>query len=113
METLRLILLFLHLLGMAVLFGGWVAQRTQATKQITQPMMNGAYTQLVTGVLLTFVRGDAPDVEQAKIAVKFVVVLVIIGIMHAFRRRDAVPTGPDLAIGLLTILNVGIAVFWT
>ena len=44
---------------------------------------------------------------------ELIVVLVIIGIMHAFRRRDAVPTGPDLAIGLLTILNVGIAVFWT
>jgi len=112
-ETLRLILLFFHLLGMAVLFGGWVAQRTRPDKQITQMMINGAYTQLVTGVLLTFVRGDAPEVDSAKIAVKGIVVLVIIGLLHANRRKTALPNPADLAIGLLTVFNVGVAVFWT
>lgn len=113
METLRLILVFLHLLGMASLLAGFLTQLTATTKRLVPAFTHGALTQLVTGVLLVPIRGDAPDVDNAKIGVKAVVLLVILALLWINRRRESISQTTFFAIGGLTILNVGIAVFWT
>lgn len=113
MESLRLVLLFLHLIGMAALFGCWFAQVSGPIRRVVPGMIHGALTQLVTGVLLVFVRGDAPDVDQAKVGIKGVVLLAILWLLWTNRSKAALAQAGYLAIGLLTLLNVGIAVFWT
>ena len=53
MEALRLILLYAHLLGFAVLLGAAVAQYVAKPLRINAPMIWGAVTQLVTGIALS------------------------------------------------------------
>jgi len=113
METLRLVLVFGHLLGTASLLGGAMVQMTASERRILPAMVQGALTQAVTGVLLVLVRGDAPPVDDAKVGVKAAVLLVILGLIWANRGRAKVSEGVYMAIGGLTVLNVAVAVFWT
>ena len=52
MDFLRLLLIFLHFIGLAALLGGFLAQLPASEKQITNGMLHGALTQLVTGAAL-------------------------------------------------------------
>lgn len=114
MEFLRHLLLFLHLIGFAVLFGAWVAQIGQANLRITPGMFHGALLQLITGFALVGVRqADDLPVDNAKITVKLVVLIAIFALVVVNRGKERVTTGPWMAVGLLTLLNAGIAVFWT
>jgi len=114
MEFLRHLLLFLHFIGLAVLFGAFVAQVGQAQLRITAGMLHGALLQLVTGLALVGVReADDLPVDHAKIGVKTVVLIAILAVILLNRGKERVSTGPWLAVGLLTTLNIGLAVFWT
>jgi len=117
MEILRNILLVLHFIGLASLLGGFLTQmsgfKTGAVR-INPAIRHGALTQLVTGVLLVGViqMGDLGEVDNLKIAVKLVIVLVITVLAFAFRKKDPVAVPVLGTIGLLTIANIVIAVFW-
>lgn len=114
METVRLILLFLHLLGMAVLLGGFTAQLGATERRMTPGMLHGALTQLVTGIALVGVReADDLAVDNAKIGVKLVVAAVITGILWLAREQRPAQAKAFGAVGLLAVANVGVAVFWT
>jgi hypothetical protein len=113
MQTLHLILVFLHLVGMASLLGGFLAQMTASTRRVVPAMVHGALTQLVTGVLLVLVPGEGQEPDHAKVGVKGVVLLAILGLMWLNRHRPHVSERVYFAIGGLTLLNVAIAVFWT
>lgn len=114
METLRLILLFLHLLGMAALLGGFAAQLGSSERRMTLVMLHGAFTQLVTGIALVGVReADDLAVDNAKIGVKLVVAAVIAAVVWLTREQRPAQTKAFGAVGLLTVANVGVAVFWT
>ncbi len=52
MEIVRLILLLLHLLGFAALFGGLLVQVREPEKKVNSLMRDGAGTAVVAGVLL-------------------------------------------------------------
>jgi hypothetical protein len=52
-------------------------------------------------------------VDNAKVGVKLVVLLVVLALIWVNRRRPRVSEAVYLAIGSLTALNVAIAVFWT
>jgi hypothetical protein len=117
LEFLRHVLLFLHFLGLAVLVGGFVAQLAAAHTGPFRPataMLHGTITQLVTGVALVGVDQGALDeeVDNAKIAVKLAVALVVLILIIVGRRRP-LTTPAFLAAGALAVGNIGIAVFWT
>jgi hypothetical protein len=113
MELLRLILLYLHLLGFAVLLGGAVAQYVAKPIRINAPMVWGAVTQLVTGIALSApLRGDGEEPHPAKLAVKLVVALMIFVMVFFSRKREVVNTGHFMAIIGLTLANAAVAVFW-
>ncbi|NLT54521.1 MAG: hypothetical protein GXX79_08120 [Actinomycetales bacterium] len=119
MDLLLGIVVVLHLLGMAAIVGSWSS--TLRTPRVLPGMVHGALLQLVTGVVLVGLHeagaGD-DDVNNAKIGVKLLVTLVVVGLAWVNRRRAG--SGPDggvapgifHAIGGLTILNVVIAVLW-
>ena len=84
MEILRLVLLFVHILGFAALIGGLLVQARDSEKAVNGAMRDGAGTAFLTGLLLVGVleAGDG-DVNHAKLGVKFVVALVILVLVMA------------------------------
>lgn len=113
-ETLRLILLFVHILGFAALIGGLLVQATSSVKSVNGAMRDGSGTALLTGLALVGVleAGDE-DVNQWKIGLKLVIALVILVLVMRNLRRDHIPQGLWAGLLALTVINIGLAVFWT
>lgn len=113
MELLRHVLVFVHFLGWAALFGGMIAQLREPAKRVTAPMRDGIGTAFLAGLLIVGVleAGDG-DVNHAKIAVKFAVGLVVLVLVMANVRKERIADGLFFGILGLTVLNVAVAVFW-
>ncbi len=113
METLRHVLLVVHLLGWAALFGGMVVQLREPEKKVNAAMRDGIGTAFVLGLLLVGVleSGD-DDVNHAKIGVKLVIGLVVLGLVMANVRKPRITDGLFYAILGLTVANVCVAVLW-
>ena len=115
------ILVVLHFLGLASLIGGFLVQIKTSPRAVNNAMFHGALTQLVTGILLVGLsyplhKSDPQEYglpDNAKIAVKLLFLLVIIGLILTNRKKPSITTGVWAAIGGLAILNVIIAVFWS
>lgn len=117
MEFLRLVLLFLHLIGFAAVVGGFLALvfAPAAAERGGKSMLHGGLTQLVTGLALVGLH-DGPlndPVDHVKIAVKLVVALAVVACVWIARRRTEGASGLFRAAALLAVVNVGVAVFWT
>ena len=115
MDLVYRILVVLHLLGMAMIVGGWLA--TVRAPRVLPGMWHGALTQLVTGIALVGMASSGlvdRDVDNAKISVKLVVALAVVVLISLNRRKgDGVAPGVVHAIGGLAVLNVLVAVLWT
>ncbi|MDT0201999.1 hypothetical protein [Nocardioides sp. AE5] len=114
MDTLRLVLLFLHLLGFAALIGGLLVQMGTADKVVNAAMRDGAGTAFLAGLFLVGVleAGDG-DVNHAKIGVKLLIGLVVLGLVMANLRKEKVADGLYYALLALSVANVAVAVFWS
>lgn len=113
MDLVRNLLLVIHLLAMASLFGGALVQIRDSVQVVNSAMLYGILTQVVTGLLLVGVlEGQDEPVNHAKMGVKLAVALVIALLCWANRSRERVPGGIFNAILLLTVTNVVVAVFW-
>lgn len=118
METLRHIVLFVHLVGFAVLFGAWAVQAFGGKREIVKLMHIGFTIAAVAGLALAAPWGlpDGVEMNYAKIGTKLVVLLIIgafLGIGQARQRKSGqVPSALFWGIGVLTALNAGIAVIW-
>lgn len=120
MEFLRDLLLFLHIVGIAVLLGGFFAQIGKSALRITPGMFHGALLMLISGIGLVGVRQalfkdspiEFPEVDNTKITIKLAVLIAIFVIILLNRGKEKVGVGPWLSIGLLGMLNIGIAIFW-
>jgi len=116
MGFLHDVLTLLHLVGFAALFGGFFVQLRSPQPVVNTAMLHGALTQLVTGVLLvglaSGVKDDDFTVDNTKMAVKLVIVLVVTALVLINRKRQAISRGTLMAIGGATLLNAVVAVFW-
>ncbi len=113
MEILRDVLVFLHFIGLAALFGGLFVQLKSDPRVVNNAVIHGALTQLVTGLLLVGVlEGMDAEVDNAKIGVKLLVVLVITVLAFANRKKTSIPNGLFFGLMGLTVLNIAVAVFW-
>ena len=114
MNALRLVLLYVHLIGFALLLGGAVAQYLSGTIRMNTAMLWGAVIQLVTGIgLAAPLRGGGEnEPEPAKLAVKGVVAVIIFVMVFFSRKRETVNIGHFLAVIGLTLANAAVAVFW-
>lgn len=114
-------LVVLHFIGLAALLGGFLTQMKSMGKGqavIVPAMVHGAWTMLITGLLLVGVREwmavmewDDP-LNHMKIGVKLLVVTLILIMVLYYKKKQTVSAKMFGAIGLLTILNVVLAVFW-
>ena len=112
----------LHFVGLASLLGGFLVQMKAlkpGTAKIIPAMIHGAWTMLVTGLLLvglhewTFSLDPvAGEIDNIKIAVKSIVLTVVLVLVMQNRKKDSVKSSTLGLIGGLTLLNVILAVFW-
>ena len=111
MDLARDIVLILHFIGLASLLGGFLVQMKPKEKVMNAAMFHGALTQLVTGIALVGIRemADLP-VDNVKVAIKLVLLLLIGALVIVHRKRETVPTGVWGAIGGLTVAEIAVAV---
>ncbi|MEV1329056.1 hypothetical protein AB0J20_05710 [Micromonospora costi] len=112
MEALRLILLYVHLVGFALLLGGSIAQYASGRLRINAAMLWGSVIQLLTGIGLSAPLRDGDEPSPAKLGVKLVIALLIFVMVFFSRKREVVNRGHFLAIVGLTLVNAAVAVFW-
>lgn len=115
MDILYTTLVFFHIVGAAALLGGWLATFKKPTVGLFQFI--GAWVQLITGILLVGVAEmNDGNVNNVKIAVKLVILIVILVAAWIGRRKvkkdEPVSVGIAHAVGGLTLVNVALAVFW-
>jgi hypothetical protein len=115
MEILRSIVVLIHLIGFATLFGAWLVEAI-GKRRITRLMHWGLGIALVAGLALAAPWGIDGELNYVKITIKLVVVVIIgalLGIGAARERKTgSVPPAVFWLIGLLTLLNAGLAVIW-
>lgn len=115
MDFLQSFLVFLHILGAAIIVGIWFAKIKNPT--VMPGQFHGALLQLVTGLLLVgLAEMDDYDVNHIKIAVKLVLALVIAVLAFIGQRKfkKGEPVGKGLAngVGILAVLTIAVATMW-
>lgn len=115
METLRLVLLVLHILGFAALLGGLLTQIGNGEpKRVVPAMRDGVGTAFLSGLFLVGVlaAGDS-EVDHTKIGVKAGIGLILLALVMANTRKKQIPQGLWAGLLVLAIVNVCVAVFWS
>ncbi|GAA3953503.1 MULTISPECIES: hypothetical protein [Streptomyces] len=117
MDVLIHIFVGLHIIGIASLLGGFLTQMKamgQGTARFVPAMLHGALTMLVTGVILIGLnQADDQSVDNVKMGVKLAVLIVILGLVYVKRDDEKVEKPLFGLVGLLTVVNIFIAVLWT
>ncbi len=114
MEALRLILLFVHLVGFALLLGGAIAQFLTGKFRINPAVLWGSVIQLLSGLALAAPLRGGGDAEPSpiKLGVKLLIAVLIFVMVFVPRKREAVNKGHFIGIIVLTLANAAVAVFW-
>lgn len=116
MEFLRHLVLLVHLVGFAVLFGAWVVEVFNGKRGVTRVMNWGLAIAAVAGLALAAPWGIEYELNYTKIATKLVILLAIgalLGIGAGRQRKQgSVPAPIFWSIGALTFANAAIAVLW-
>lgn len=116
MELLRGIVVVVHLIGFGLLFGAWAVEAFNRRLQVTRLMQIGLATAGLAGLILAAPWGTSDELNYVKLGVKLLVLVVIgalLGIGQARQRKaGSVPPAIFWSVGILTLLNVCIAVLW-
>ena len=116
MSILFNILVFLHVVGAAMIVGYWIATLREPTVHPRQ--RDGAFLQLLTGITMMGVIPFLPDADPNyfKLGIKFaigvaVAVLAVIG-SRKVKNGEPVSTGLAHGVGGLALVNIAIATLW-
>jgi hypothetical protein len=113
MQLAHQILVLLHLIGFAALFGGFLIQIRSKEPEVNASMLNGSFTLLITGLALVALEEMGPEpVNHLKIAIKLLITVVIVVLVAKNRKFATIPRGLWGLIGGLTIVNAAVAVLW-
>ncbi|MEZ3159374.1 Fe-S protein [Microbacterium sp. BWT-B31] len=116
MEILRHIVVLVHLVGFAILFGAWVVELATRRYQLTRLMNGGLAIAGVAGLILAAPWSFADEPNYVKIGVKLVILIVIgalLGIGAGRQRKSgSAPRAIFWLVGILTLANAAIAVIW-
>src|SRR6478735_11457934 len=117
MDVLIHVFVALHIIGIASLLGGFLGQMKAmkaGTARFVPGMLHGALTMLVTGVALVGLdQADDHPVNNVKIGIKLLILVVILGLVYVKRDEEKVEKGLFAAVGALTLANIFIATLWT
>lgn len=109
------IMVFLHIVGAAMIVGIWIGQMKKPTVHPRQ--FDGAALQLITGVVMMgLIPALDMDANYFKLGIKFaialaVAVLALIG-SRKFKKDEPISKGLAHSVGGLALLNVAIATLW-
>lgn len=118
MRILFDILLFLHIVGAAMIVGYWIATLRLPTVHPRQ--RDGAFLQLLTGIAMMGILPLDPAIfgepNYFKLGIKFaiglaVAVLAVIG-SRKVKKGEPVSTGLAHGVGGLALINIAIATIW-
>lgn len=113
MELLEHALVFVHFVGWAALLGGMVVQIREPVKSVNAAMRDGIGLAFLAGLFLVGILESGDEtVNHAKIAVKFGIGLVVLVLVMANMRKERIPDGLFWGLMLLTLGNMGVAIFW-
>ncbi|MBE9498019.1 hypothetical protein IHE61_02250 [Streptomyces sp. GKU 257-1] len=116
MDVLINIFVGLHIIGIAALLGGFLAQLKaigSGEAPISPSMLHGALTMLITGVALVGLhQADGGTVNNVKIGLKLALLVVILGVTYVKRDEERLSAPLFGSVGLLTTANIFIAVLW-
>ncbi|MCX4788793.1 MULTISPECIES: hypothetical protein [unclassified Streptomyces] len=117
MDVLIHVFVALHIIGIASLLGGFLTQMKAmgaGTARFVPAMLHGALTMLGTGVALVGLnQADDNPVNNIKIGVKLLLLVVILALVYIKRDEEKVDKGAFSAVGGLTLANIFIATLWT
>ena len=116
METLRHVVVLVHLVGFALLFGAWAVEAYNRRLQVTPLMQWGLGIAALAGLVLAAPWGIEYDLNYVKLGVKLLILLAIgalLGIGSVRQRKNgSVPPAIFWSIGVLTLGNAAIALIW-
>ncbi|WP_285242535.1 hypothetical protein [Pseudarthrobacter sp. fls2-241-R2A-127] len=122
MTILLNILIFLHVVGAAMIVGYWIA--TMRTPTVHPRQRDGAFLQLLTGIammgVLPVLHNQDPaqfgELNYAKLGIKLViaVVVAVLAVIGTRKVKNGQPVSTGLAhgVGGLALVNVAIATLW-
>ncbi len=123
MDTVYDVLVYLHVLGLAALIGGYFAvvarQSSSAPLVASAVMVWGARAQIITGLVMVGLAEAVLDYElnQVKIGVKLLLALVAAYLVEKgaakARRKENVAPPMVHAAGGIAMLNAAVAVIWS
>ena len=112
MESAKLVLVFIHLLGMAAIVGGYFSGLSASPKRLSAGITHGTLLQIVSGSLLLGVAEmGTEEVDRTKFGIKIAVAVVIMILAWPRRKDVSIAANTYHAIGVLALLNVAVAVF--
>ncbi|CAM3191625.1 hypothetical protein PSET11_03184 [Arthrobacter ulcerisalmonis] len=109
------IIVFLHIVGAAMIVGLWIGQMKNPTVHPRQ--FDGAMLQLITGIaLMGLIPALDMDANYFKLGIKFAIALAV-GVLafmgrRQFKKGEQVPPGIAHGVGGLALLNIAIATIW-
>jgi len=110
METAITITLYIHLIGMAGLLGGSLAQIKSQVKQTTPLMLHSGLTQLVTGLLLVgLLQANDETMNMAIVGAKLGILAAILILLFLGRKKMSIKAYS--VVVFLILVNVGLALF--
>lgn len=117
MEVLRAVVVLLHIVGFAIVFGAWVVEAAARRFTTTKVMDYGVLALLLTGLALAAPWPAGIELNYPKIGIKLVILVILAGLVgmgNARQRRTgkAVPRWLFLAVGALAFAAAAIAVLW-
>lgn len=115
MEIAIKVVLVLHFIGLSMLLGGALYQVREKAKNIVAPMLDGAYTQLLTGIILLGLlhashKATDPAINDAWFGVKLLIALVITVLCFMNRKKRTNNVKVWGSVLGLTVVNIIIAV---
>jgi hypothetical protein len=109
------IMVFLHIVGAAMIVGIWIGNMKKPTVHPRQ--FDGAALQIITGiVMMGLIPALHMDANYFKLGIKFAIALAVAVLAFIGRRKykkdEPISKGLAHSVGGLALLNVAIATLW-
>lgn len=116
-DLLRSVIVLLHLVGFALIFGAWASAAAARDFRFTRIMEYGLLVSLLTGLALSAPWPAGIELNYPKIGIKLLILVILGGVLgmgSARQRRSGEPVARPMfnAVGVLTLTAAAIAVLW-
>lgn len=111
----RDVLVLVHLIGFALLLGGWAVQAFSRQDRVTTLIRAGLGIMILSGLVLAIPFPAGIELDYIKLGVKLAIAVLIgalFGVIVTRERRHRPARTLFWTVGALAIVNAGIALIW-